>query len=179
MSWLTPEQTATKIMSYMFSQCEPIYCRSVAPLQDTPSIKSTYSANVTAKYPYVVKMSAHEPDHPTYNFGDNSTTFHFVQNIPIPSYLLAIAVGNLAVKHVGNETSRCSVIAEPGTEYLDRYATELEDLNDLLDTTQEWLTPYIWGNYTILVLPPSFPFGGMENPLLTFASPTIIVGDKS
>lgn len=115
----------------------------------------------------------------TVNVMGNTTTYHFYQDIKIPSYLLAIAVGNLAVKHVGNDTSRCSVIAEPGADYLDRYANELEDLDDLLDRTEKWMTPYIWGNYTILVLPPSFPFGGMENPLLTFASPTIIVGDKS
>jgi len=75
--------------------------------------------------------------------------------------------------------SRSSVIAEPGAEYLDRYANELSELDELLNATEAWLTPYIWGNYTILILPPSFPFGGMENPLLTFASPTIIVGDKS
>jgi leukotriene-A4 hydrolase len=97
----------------------------------------------------------------------------------IPSYLLAIAVGNLAEKKIGDEYSRSSVIAEPGAEFLDFYANELEDLDDLLNTTEKWLTPYIWHNYTILILPPSFPFGGMENPLLTFASPTIIVGDKS
>jgi len=146
----------------------------VAPLQDTPSIKATYSANVKVKNPYIVKMSANETD-PTVN-KDGTTTYHFVNNIKIPSYLLAIAVGNLATQSVG---SRTNVIAEPGENYLDRYVTELEDLETLLDTTEAWLTPYIWGNYTILVLPPSFPYGGMENPLLTFASPTIIVGDKS
>ena len=87
-----------------------------------------------------------------------------------------MAVGNLAVKEVG---PRASVIAEPGVEYLDRYANELKNLSGLLDMTEEYLTDYIWGNYAILVLPPSFPYGGMENPLLTFASPTIIVGDGS
>ena len=77
MSWLTEEQTATKIMKYMFTQCEPLYCRSVAPFQDTPSIKSTYDANVTVRNPYIVKMSAHEPYPPTNNIADNTTTFHF------------------------------------------------------------------------------------------------------
>jgi leukotriene-A4 hydrolase len=94
----------------------------------------------------------------------------------MPSYLLAIAVGNLAEKSVG---TRASIISEPGTDYLDFYVTELSGLETLLNTTEQWLTPYIWGHYSILVLPPSFPYGGMENPLLTFASPTIIVGDKS
>lgn len=107
---------------------------------------------------------------------DGTFTYHFDQDIPIPSYLLAIAVGRLEEKKIGK---RSSVIAEPGKDYLDFYAKELEDLDTLLDMSEEWVTPYIWGTYSILILPPSFPFGGMENPLLTFASPTIIVGDKS
>lgn len=127
-NWLTEEQTATKTMKYLFTQCEPIHCRSVAPLQDTPSIKSTYSANVKVKNPYIVKMSAVES--PATVNTDSTTTYHFTQTIKMPSYLLAIAVGNLAVKTVGTRTS---VIAEPGADYLDRYATELEDLDTLLD----------------------------------------------
>ena len=123
---------------------------------------------------YVAKMSADETA-PTDN-GDGTTTFHFGQKIAIPSYLLAIAVGNLAVKQVG---ARTYVIAEPGEKFLTRYANELDSLEDLLTRTETWLTPYIWGTYTVLVLPASFPYGGMENPMLTFASPTIIVGDKS
>jgi leukotriene-A4 hydrolase len=119
-------------------------------------------------------MSAKELE-PTKN-SDGTTTYHFNQDLPIPSYLLAMAVGNLAVKQVGKRTS---IIAEPGEKFLDYYAKELEDLEDLLIRTETFLTPYSWGPYSILVLPPSFPFGGMENPLLTFASPTIIVGDKS
>lgn len=87
-----------------------------------------------------------------------------------------MAVGNLAVKEVG---PRASIISEPGENYLDFYANELKNVSGLLDMTEEYLTPYIWGKYSILVLPPSFPYGGMENPLLTFASPTILVGDGS
>jgi leukotriene-A4 hydrolase len=175
MNWLTTEQTATKVMPYLFTQCEPIECRSLAPLQDTPSIKAPYSANVTVKGSFIVKMSAHEYD-PIVNSAKNTTTFRFHQDIKVPSYLLAIAVGNLAVKPAG---PRASIISEPGAEYLDRYAAELYNTSGLLDMTEEYLTKYIWGNYAILVLPPSFPYGGMENPLLTFASPTIIVGDGS
>lgn len=92
----------------------------------------------------------------------------------MPSYLIAIAVGDLEYRSLGN---RVGVITEPCE--LDRVANELDTLQELLDKTEEYLTPYIWGNYSILVLPPSFPFGGMENPLLTFASPTVIAGDKS
>jgi leukotriene-A4 hydrolase len=175
MNWLTKEQTATKIMQYLFTQCEPIECRSIAPLQDTPSIKSPYSANVTVVAPYVVKMSAHEYGNVTN--GDGTITYSFHQDIKVPSYLLAMAVGNLAV-HTYDDP-RVSVIAEPGKDYLDRYAAELWNLSGLLNMTEEYLTKYIWGNYAVLILPPSFPYGGMENPLLTFASPTIIVGDGS
>lgn len=113
MSWMTEEQTATKVLKYMFTQCEPIYCRSVAPLQDTPSIKATYSANVTVNDPYVVKMSGYEYD-PVVNKDAKTTTFRFYQPITIPSYLIAIAVGNLAVKHIGDDWSRSAVISEPG-----------------------------------------------------------------
>jgi leukotriene-A4 hydrolase len=174
MNWLTKEQTATKELQYLFTQCEPIECRSIAPFQDTPSIKSTYSADVTVQSPYIVKMSANETE-PTNNT-DGTITYHFNNEIKMPSYLVAIAVGNLRVKNVG---PRANVIAEPGAKYLDFYANELKNLSGLLNMTEEYLTPYIWGNYSLLVLPPSFPYGGMENPLLTFASPTIIVGDGS
>lgn len=158
----------------MFTQCEPIHCRSVAPLQDSPSIKSTYTAHVTVKDPYVVKMSANETG--IKQNADGTSTYSFRSDIPIPTYLLAVAIGNLAFKSTGPRTG---VIAEPGPDTLDKYAKELEDLETYLDVAEAWLTPYIWGTYSVLVLPASFPYGGMENPLLTFASPTIIVGDKS
>lgn len=92
----------------------------------------------------------------------------------MPSYLIAIAVGNLEYRSLGR---RVGVITEP--ENINLSADVLENLEELLDSVENYLGPYVWGNYTILVLPPSFPFGGMENPLLTFASPTIITSDKS
>ena len=119
-------------------------------------------------------MSANETT-PTPN-DDGTTTYHFRNDIKIASYLLAMAVGNLSYVSTGKRTG---VISEPGPDALDRYAKELEDLETYLDATEEWMTPYIWGSYTVIILPASFPYGGMENPLLTFASPTIIVGDKS
>ena len=129
---------------------------------------------MTVKNPYVIKMSALEYDKVVNK--DDTTTYRFHMDIKIPSYLLALAVGNLVEKTVG---SRTTIIAEPGENYLDAYVKELDNLDTLLNETEAWLTPYIWEKYTILVLPPSFPYGGMENPLLTFASPSIIVGDKS
>ena len=117
-------------------------------------------------------MSANETEVSAVNSTHNQSWFKC--QIPIPSYLIAIVVGDLEYRSLG---SRVGVITEPSD--IDRVAAELDTLETLLDETEKFLTPYIWGNYTIVVLPPSFPFGGMENPLLTFASPTIIVGDKS
>ena len=121
-------------------------------------------------------MSANETAAPQKSADNKTITYTFTNSINIPSYLLALAVGNLVYKSTGPRTG---VIAEPGPDSLDRYVNELSDLEEYLNKTEAWLTPYIWGTYTILVLPASFPYGGMENPLLTFASPTIIVGDKS
>ena len=158
----------------MFTQCEDINCRSVAPLQDTPSNRITYSAEIIAKSEFVVKMSANEtkPVEVLGETGYSRATFDCA--IPIPSYLIAAAIGDLEYRSLGN---RVGVITEPSQ--MEKVATELEDMGMLLDRVEEYMGPYIWGNYTIIVLPPSFPMGGMENPLLTFASPTIIVGDKS
>ena len=171
-SWLNAEQTAGGVLPYMFTQCEDINCRSVAPLQDTPSNRITYDASITAPKEFVAKMSANETG--VFPVDDLNNVAKFDCAIPIPSYLIAIAIGDLEYRSLG---SRVGVITEPSQ--MDKVATELEDMGDLLDAVEEYMGPYIWGNYTIIVLPPSFPMGGMENPLLTFASPTIIVGDKS
>ena len=172
-SWLNAEQTAGGQLPYMFTQCEDINCRSVAPLQDTPSNRITYSAQIDALSDFVVKMSANET-RAVEDLGNGYSRSYFECNIPIPCYLIAAAIGDLEYRSLG---ARVGVITEPSQ--MDKVATELEDMGDLLDAVEEYMGPYIWGNYTIIVLPPSFPMGGMENPLLTFASPTIIVGDKS
>ena len=171
-SWLNPSQTAGGKLPYVFTQCEDINCRSVAPLQDTPANRITYSAQVMGLNALSPKMSANETGVEQYNATHRVTAF--TNDIPIPSYLLALAMGDLEYRSLG---SRVGVITEPSQ--MEKVATELEDMGDLLDAVERYMGPYIWGNYTIIVLPPSFPMGGMENPLLTFASPTIIVGDKS
>ena len=117
-------------------------------------------------------MSANETGKAVYN--ETAKVTSFANDIPIPSYLLAIAIGDLEYKSLGE---RVGIITEPSQ--INKTAAELEDMGEILDRLEEYMGPYIWGNYTILILPPSFPLGGMENPLLTFASPTIIVGDKS
>ena len=118
------------------------------------------------------KMSANITDVQKYN--TTHTVTAFANDIKIPSYLLALAMGDLEYRSLG---SRVGVITEPCE--MEKVANELESMGEILDTVESYMGPYIWGNYTIIVLPPSFPMGGMENPLLTFASPTIIVGDKS
>ncbi|CAI2361203.1 unnamed protein product [Moneuplotes crassus] len=171
LNWLDPEQTAGNTLPYVFTHCEAIDCRTLAPLQDTPSVKSTYSALIRSPRDIKVYMSA-------VNLGDrvegNSRVTEFSLDVPIPSYLIALVAGDLEYKKLGRNTG---VITEP--VFMKACVDELSELQDSLDVAESFLTEYEWGMYTIVVLPPSFPFGGMENPLLTFASPTIIVGDKS
>lgn len=171
-SWMEPSQTSGGVLPYFYTQCEDINCRTVAPLMDTPSNRVTYSALVITQNDLVAKMSANETGLAAFNTTHNIASFHCA--IPIPDYLMAIAVGDLVYRNLGN---RVGVITEPSN--IDFVALELAEMQVLLDTTEAYIGDYIWGNYTILILPPSFPMGGMENPLLTFASPTIIVGDKS
>jgi leukotriene-A4 hydrolase len=146
-------------------------------MQDTPAIKMPYTAHVTVQnVGYTVRMSANTTSEVVSADG-KMKTFSFKQDILIPSYLIAFSIGNLVEKRVG---SRTFVISEPTN--IDRDLNELSELDALVNDTEAYVNPpnpYEWGTYAIIVQPPSFPIGGMENPLLTFASPTIIVGDKS
>ncbi|HEX5961506.1 MAG TPA: M1 family metallopeptidase [Rhodanobacteraceae bacterium] len=169
LQWLDAAQTADKRAPFLFSQSEATHARSWIPLQDSPVVRFTYHAHVTAPKDIRVVMSA--PNDPKHAL-DGS--FDFTQTHPIPSYLMAIAAGDLAVRETG---PRSAVYAEPSV--VEKAAHEFEDTEKMIATTEKLYGPYRWGRYDILVLPPSFPYGGMENPNMTFATPTVLVGDKS
>ena len=170
LQWLSGEQTLGRKHPFMFSQCQAIHARALLPCQDTPSVKFTFDARVKVKSPHAnlrILMGANE----SFKEGEWSC---FRQTSRVPAYLVAIAVGNLEGREIG---PRSTVWTEP--EQLDAAAYEFAETESFLKTAEELAGPYRWGRYDLLVLPPSFPYGGMENPCLTFLSSSLLAGDRS
>ena len=183
MQWLEPEQTNGKKHPYLFTQCQAIHCRAMVPCQDAPAVKCTYTAALEVPAGLTAVMSAvpveldEEGEEGKAGKGEEggaaatTRTFRFVQSVPIPSYLIAICVGDLAKRDISD---RCAIWSEPGM--VDAGWEEFADTERFLVAAEQVCGPYVWGRYDLLLLPPSFPYGGMENPCLTFVTPTLLAG---
>lgn len=169
LQWLTPEQTADKKKPFLFSQGESVWSRTWIPCQDSPGIRFTYNAKVTVPKDLLAVMSAVNPQKK-----NDTGIYTFKQDKAIPSYLMAIAVGDIEFQSIDNRTG---VYAEPSM--LKKSAWEFAELGKMVVAAEKLYGPYRWGRYDVLVLPPSFPYGGMENPNLTFLTPGVIAGDRS
>lgn len=167
--WLDPVQTEGKNHPFLYTQGQPILTRTWIPLQDSPLNRFTYSADVKVPQDLMAVMSAENPIE-----RNNTGLYHFEMRKAIPSYLIALSVGNINYAPI---STTCGIYAEP--ELLAKAKKEFEDLPNMISVAEKLYGPYRWGKYDLLVLPYSFPYGGMENPCLTFVNPTIIAGDKS
>ena len=173
LQWLSPEQTAGGEYPYLFSQGQAILNRTWIPTQDSPGIRQTWEARITAPKPLDVVMSGVRQGEPE-DLGNGRRAFSFVMDKPVPPYLIAIAAGDIDFRATG---PRSGVWAEPSV--LDRAYNEVADTEQMIEAAEELYGEYRWGRYDMIVLPPAFPYGGMENPVMTFLTPTFIAGDRS
>lgn len=171
LQWLEPMQTAGGKDPFLYSQCALLHARSIFPCQDTPSVRFTYEAHLTVSKNLTAVMAAAHSG--VRNEGEHRI-FSFNMAQPIPSYLFALAVGDIHFKEIGRRTG---IYAEP--QVLAEAAWEFAENESKLEQAERLLGPYRWDRYDMLIMPPSFPYGGMENPRLTFISPITIIGDRS
>ncbi|MET4898180.1 M1 family metallopeptidase [Sphingomonadaceae bacterium jetA1] len=172
LQWLSPEQTAGKTHPYLFSQGEAILNRSWIPTQDSPGIRQTWDATINAPCALTVVMSGERTGETPCEGGRHSARYRMDK--PVAPYLIALAIGDLKFKALSANTG---IWTEPAM--LEKSAWEFAGLDKFVQAAEGLYGPYRWGRYDVLVLPPSFPFGGMENPMLTFATPTVLAGDRS
>lgn len=172
LQWLDAAQTAGGKHPFLYSQGQAILTRTWIPCQDSPGVRITFDASVRVPAALRAVMAARENGEEEAT--DGKKIYRFTMEQPIPPYLLALGVGELVFQEV---SPRTGVWAEPSV--VEKAAWEFADMEKMLQAAEGLYGPYSWGRYDILVLPPAFPFGGMENPRLTFATPTILAGDRS